>query len=103
MDLMGLTRMFGALALTVGLIVGMALIARRLGLVRTGPITSARRLSIIDQLWLDTGRTRLILVKLDNTEHLIVVTPGNAMTVSSGPVRQFPSAAPITFPAGTAP
>lgn len=63
-----------ALAFVLGLIGLMAWVARRYGL---GTITSSRkaagkRLSISEVMQVD-GRRRLVLVRRDNTEHLILL------------------------------
>jgi flagellar protein FliO/FliZ len=69
-------RAFAALAITLGLLVGVALLARRYGLMQgVAPIGNKGRLKIIEQLWLDAGRTRAVILRCDGVDHLIVVSP----------------------------
>lgn len=69
-------RAVAALAITLGLLLGVALLARRYGLMQgASPITNKGRLKIIEQLWLDAGRSRVIIVRCDGTDHLLAVSP----------------------------
>lgn len=77
-------RALAALALTVGLMVGLAWLARRYGLMQGMPAIAgqARRLKLVERLWIDPGRTQLLLVACDGREHLILVAPGGATEVA---------------------
>jgi flagellar protein FliO/FliZ len=69
-------RAIAALAITLGLLVGVALLARRYGLMQgVAPIGNRGRLKIIEQLWLDAGRTRAVILRCDGVDHVIVVAP----------------------------
>jgi flagellar protein FliO/FliZ len=70
-----------ALAFVLTLIGGAALIARRLGLAHVKPAGSRRRLAVVEVLSLD-ARRRLVLVRRDDTEHLLLIgTPAEAVVV----------------------
>jgi hypothetical protein len=77
MDLPTLMRALAALAITVGLMVGLAVLLRRFNLLQALPMGSApgaaRRLSVQEQLWLEPGRTRILIVRCDGAEHLVLL------------------------------
>jgi flagellar protein FliO/FliZ len=88
-------RAIAALAITLGLLAGVALLARRFGLMQgVAPIGNKGRLKIVEQLWLDSGRTRAIILRCDGVEHLIVVSPtatsamGTTQVIPSSPTTQ---------------
>jgi flagellar protein FliO/FliZ len=84
MDLMDAGRAIAALAITLGLLVGIALLAKRYGLMQgVAPIGNKGRLKIIEQLWLDAGRTRAIILRCDGTDHLLVLSPSTTHTVTT--------------------
>lgn len=83
-----LVRAIAALAFTLGLLLGAAWLARRYGLMQGQmPSLGKGRLKLVEQMWLDTGRTRAILIRCDDQEHLVLVTPTGASTLSSKPVK----------------
>ena len=82
-------RAFFALAFTLGLVGLAAVAARRFGpewLVRLQRPKADRRLAIIESLPLDPAR-RLVLVRLDSTERLLLLGEGRLLT-------ELPAAAP---------
>jgi len=83
MDVIELTRYFGALALVLAL-VGAALIAMKKFGTGGLPGGKNRRLAVVESLGLG-GRHRLYLVRCDGTEHLIVIGPQGATTVGEAP------------------
>jgi flagellar protein FliO/FliZ len=87
MGLVQILSMLAALAVTLGLF-GLAVWAFRrfapAGLIPLGP-PQIRRLAIVESLMLDTQR-RLVLVRLDDQERLILLGEGRLM--SSGPARE---------------
>jgi flagellar protein FliO/FliZ len=93
MDLMldGLRAVF-ALALTLGLLVGAAWLARRYGLLQGGPVNpkAPRRLALVEQLWLDGGRSRLMIVRCDGAEHVLLVTPTGAVPIAQATPEMRP-------------
>ena len=65
--------LFGFVAV-LGLIALSALAARKLGLASvSGGMAKKRRLSIVETLAIDTRR-RIVIVKCDNTEHLVILS-----------------------------
>jgi flagellar protein FliO/FliZ len=69
-----------ALIATLALIVGAAYAARRLGMLQPGA-QGPRRLKVSESLMLDPRR-RLVLVRCDGREHLILLGPGGDVVVS---------------------
>ena len=81
MSLADFARAFFALAITLGLVGLAAFIARRFGpewLVRLQRPKAERRLAIIESLPLDPAR-RLVLVRLDSTERLLLLGEGRVL------------------------
>jgi flagellar protein FliO/FliZ len=81
MDFADVARMFAALAVTLGLI-GLAAVAARkwapgaLARLKSG---APRRLAIVESLVLDPAR-RLVLVRFDQEERLILLGEGRMLT-----------------------
>lgn len=69
MDLVDPLRLLAAILVVAGLVALLLLAARRLERLRGGP---GRRLAVVESCWLD-GRNRLVLVRCDAGEHLLVV------------------------------
>jgi flagellar protein FliO/FliZ len=80
-DWMDWARMVFALIATLALIVGVAYGARRLGMLQPGA-QGLRRLKISESLMLDPRR-RLVIVRCDDREHLILLGPGGDVVVSA--------------------
>lgn len=77
-------RAFAALAITLGLLIGVALLARRYGLMQgVAPIGNKGRLKIVEQLWLDAGRTRAVILRCDGVDHLIVMSPSATNAIAT--------------------
>ena len=73
-----------ALAVVLALIAAATWIGRRYlsaGLI--GNLGGKRRLSVVEYAMLD-GKSRLVLVRRDTTEHLLVLGPAGAVVVESG-------------------
>jgi flagellar protein FliO/FliZ len=74
-----------ALAIVLALMAAMTWVARRYlasgGMA--GRFAGKRRLGIVEQTILD-GKSRLVLVRRDNTEHLLVLGPSGTVVVESG-------------------
>ncbi len=71
-----------ALAVVVGLIMGMAWLLRRYGLgdgTRT-PLGRKKRISAVESSSVD-ARHKLVLVRRDNTEHLLLIGPTTAVVI----------------------
>lgn len=84
-------RFFMALAVTVGLLALVYALARRyggqFGLVRGG---GRGRLAVTAQIALDTRR-RLVLVRRDDREHLLLLGPNNDVVIEQGIAGPPPS------------
>jgi flagellar protein FliO/FliZ len=93
MDLEVYLRFLLALAFVLGLIMALAWAARRFGF--SGSFTSLRnrstRLSVSESLMLD-GKRRLVLVRRDDREHLLILGPAGETVVETG----VPALAPMT-------
>ncbi len=88
---------FMALVLVLALFAVLALMARRMGFGY--PIAgrnSKKRLSVVEALPLDAKR-RLVLLKLDATEHLVLVGPSSELLIA-GPIPAAPSNGPDNAP-----
>jgi flagellar protein FliO/FliZ len=93
-DLLTIARFGAALAFVLLLIGGVAWLMRRY--LNTGAIGSAarRRLGVVESTMLD-GKSRLVLVRRDDKEHLLVIGPASTTVVEAGiPAR--PAEAPPT-------
>ncbi|WP_417811244.1 FliO/MopB family protein [Thalassospira alkalitolerans] len=109
-------RFVAALVFVLGMIGALALIARRFvpGARNVNRRGKQRRLSIVEVVPVDTKR-RLILIKRDDTEHLVLLGPSGDCVIErnigthfsevlgedmrshqNDPVPETPSAAPIT-------
>jgi flagellar protein FliO/FliZ len=97
-------RFFLALAVVLGLIALTALMAKRLGFGnQTGMGRGTRRLGMVESLLIDSRR-RLILVRRDSTEHLILVGPASELLIESGiPASAPPPNSIQTLPGATQP
>jgi flagellar protein FliO/FliZ len=87
MDFADFARALFALALTLGLIGLAAVLARRFGpewMVRLQRPKAHRRMSIIESLPLDPAR-RLVLVRLDSTERLLLLGEGRLLGEAPAP------------------
>jgi len=87
-------RFVGALFLVVALIFAVAWIAKRLGFGgRLAMPRGKRRLAITEVLPLD-GKRRLVLLKRDGVEHLLLLGLNDDLVVESGIVSPSDKAAP---------
>jgi len=85
MDLETLSRSLFALVLVLVLIAGLAWLGRRFGLTpRAGrKAGNGRRLAIVEVLGID-GKRRLVLLRRDETEHLVILGPTGETVVETG-------------------
>lgn len=74
-----------ALILVVGIILGLAWLLRRYGLGdgAHSPLGRKKRLSTIESTTVD-ARHRLVLVRRDQTEHLLLIGHGDSLVVERG-------------------
>lgn len=90
MDWIDWARSFAALLATLGLILAAAWGARRLGMLQQGP-NGPRRLKISESLMIDPRR-RLVIVRCDEREHLLLLGPGGDVVVSETVAKETPVA-----------
>ncbi len=77
-------RFLGALIFVLGLIGIAAVAARRFGLAeRMGALAGSRRLDIVETRMID-ARRRLVLVRRDRVEHLILLGTGQDLVIETG-------------------
>ena len=95
MPIADIARAVFALAVTLGLVGLAAVVLRRFGpdwLTRLQRPRAERRLAIIESLALDPAR-RLVLVRLDSTERLLLLGEGRMFAeVAAAPAPQEPAA-----------
>lgn len=94
-------RFLFALLFVLGLIGGFALLAKRFGLGNQGPTLrrgGPKRLAIVETMALDAKR-RIVLVRRDDTEHLLLLGLTTDQVVETGIVPPPPSA--VTLPMDT--
>jgi flagellar protein FliO/FliZ len=89
MDLDQYIRFVVALLFVIALIVTVAWLMRRIGLggVATGAARH-RRLSVVEVMALDAKR-RLVLIRKDDREHLILLSNAGDQVVESAPAQDF--------------
>ncbi|MFQ5564304.1 MAG: FliO/MopB family protein [Parvularculaceae bacterium] len=84
MEWVDFTRIVFALLAVLGLIGLAAALARKAGLAQAGfSLTRRKRLTVMESLALD-ARRRLVIVRCDDKEHLIVLGPAGETVVASG-------------------
>jgi len=87
MDISQYFRFLLALAFVLGLILLVAFAVRRFGLGKRVPVTKSRnrRLEVVEILPMDTRR-RLILLRRDDREHLVLLSSGQGpdLLIESG-------------------
>ena len=90
MDLVEIIRMIAALLVTLGLIFAASWGMRRFGpeaMSRMQTLRKERRLTVVETLVLDPAR-RLVLVRLDDEERLILLGDGRTLETLKAPARR---------------
>lgn len=74
-----------ALIVVVGMIFAVTWVMKRLGVGNNamGPLGRKRRLRTIESATID-GRHRLLLVRRDNVEHLVLIGPTSSQLIEAG-------------------
>lgn len=80
MDWIDWLRALFALVATLALIVGAAYVARRVGMLQPGG-GAPRRMKITESLMLDPRR-RMVIVRCDDREHVLLLSPAGDVVVS---------------------
>ena len=83
METLDYLRFLAALAVVVGLIAGAAWAARRFGLAPRVTGQGGGRLGVVAVQSIDTRR-KLVLVRRDDREHLIIVSPTAETVIETG-------------------
>ena len=83
MDVIDIARYLGALTLVLALVGIAALAARRYGLAGIVKGSASRRLAIVETLMIDP-KHKLVLVRRDDREHLVMIGPDGGNVVESG-------------------
>ncbi len=87
MDLIDAARMVFALLFTLALIAGAAYVARRFGMLDPRrPTAGERRLRITESLMLDPRR-RLVVVRFDDRDLLLLLSPAGDRSIAETPAR----------------
>ncbi len=98
---MDFARYIGALLLVLGLVGGAGLAARRFGLGSLVKPAMSRRLAIVETLMIGP-RQRLLIIRRDGVEHLVLSGPDGTSVIESGiPVQPAPLTHALPTP-GTA-
>ena len=92
MDMLDFARYIGALLLVLGLVGAAGLAARRFGLGSLVKPVASRRLAVVETLMIGP-RQRLLIVRRDNVEHVVLSGPDGTSVIESGIAAQ---AMPIT-------
>ena len=88
MEYLDLLRYFGALLLVLAMVGGAGLLARRFGVPGVTKPTNIKRLAVVETLMVGP-RQRLIILRRDNVEHLVLSGPDGASIIESGiPAKQ---------------
>lgn len=82
MDIVDFWRYFGALLLVLGLVGLAAVAARKYGMGTLVQPKKRRRLRVVESLQL-SPKQRLVLIRRDNVEHLLVIGPSSAEAVET--------------------
>lgn len=91
MDWLDWARTLFALIATLALIAGAAYAARRLGMLQPGG-PGVKRMRITETLLLD-ARRRMVIVRVDEREHVLLLGPAGDVVVSDMPAKEMPVAA----------
>jgi len=83
MDVVDFFRYFAALLLVLGLIGAAGLATRKFGLPGLAKPVKTRRLQIVESLML-SPRQRLVIVRRDGVEHLVLIGQNGASVLEAG-------------------
>lgn len=89
MDLLDWARALFALIATLALVVGAAYGARRLGMLQPGG-AGPKRMRITETLMLD-ARRRLVIVRVDDREHVLLLGAANDVVVGEMAAKEPPA------------
>jgi flagellar protein FliO/FliZ len=100
-DFLSFLRMMGSLAVVLGLLVGALWLVRRYEirvpqrwLAGFSMRSDTRRMELIERLAIDPRRS-VALIRLDNREHMVLITPEGVLALDSAAAAPQASAAPL--------
>jgi len=76
-------RYFGALLLVLAMVGGAGLLARRFGVPGITKAAAIKRLQVVETLMIGP-RQRLVIIRRDNVEHLLLSGPEGATVIENG-------------------
>jgi flagellar protein FliO/FliZ len=88
-------RPFFALLFVIALIAGAAYGARRLGMLQAPATAGKRRMNMVESLFID-ARRRVVIVRVDDEDHVLLISPFGDRTITSKPAIIPP---PVVEPA----
>jgi flagellar protein FliO/FliZ len=85
MDFTTYFKAFLGLAIVLGLILGLSYVLKRLGFGdgMRGPLGRKRRIATVEAVMLDS-RNKVILLRRDDVEHLVLVGPNTSQVIETG-------------------
>lgn len=93
MELFDVLKMFAALLATLALIGAVAWAARKFGMINMQRGPAERRIKIMESVMLDPRR-RLVVVRFEAKEHLLLLSPGGDQTIAAVDAKALPAAEP---------
>lgn len=78
-----------ALVFVLALIVGLAYLARRFGMIQLAQGGPDKRLKVVESLMLDPRR-KLVVVKFDAREHVLLLSPAGDLVVTAQEIKPEP-------------
>ena len=99
MDVIDLARYLGALVLVLALVGFAALAARRYGLGGFVQGSAQRRLAVVETVMIGP-RHKLVLLRRDSSEHLVLMGPQGANVIETG-ISPSPEQSPLPHTAGS--
>jgi flagellar protein FliO/FliZ len=87
MNFIDLLRYFGALLLVLAMVGGAGLLARRFGVPGVTKAAGVKRLAIVETLMIGP-RQRLVILRRDNVEHLVLSGPDGMSVIENNIVTK---------------
>lgn len=94
MDVLDFFRYFAALLLVLGLIGAAGLATRKFGVPGLTKPLAVRRLHIVETLML-SPRQKIAIIRRDDVEHLVMITPTGAQVIEAGFAPPPPKVEPV--------
>ncbi len=83
MEFIDILRYFGALLLVLAMVGGAGLLARRFGVPGVTKAAGIKRLAVVETLMIGP-RQRLLILRRDNVEHLVLSGPDGVSVIENG-------------------